>query len=287
MAGKKDAADKKEDIDTATLLRFAKKSLINSVNAGEPAPVQDLERIVDLEERLKKLTNPAPPAEPPDDHRDDEHGIPDRLRIRRRYSMTSAAKDQRKRAANSKKKSESMKGNKNAWKTGEFAQGLLRRAFRPCLSTCPHYPCGLVSGGQSEPGEMCLDKVRFARSLEAVQTAIRSGRLEDLKDLAAVKLAGAMEVVDRLIGDILEDGTLIKSEKFDKMGGVIGHEIVPHPSLFSLHKLFQSLGLSLDQFMITPLAVSKQKIEGKKAKTLADLMSGNFDEADESDESGY
>jgi hypothetical protein len=67
-----------------------------------------------------------------------EYGIPSHLRIPRRpYTMTEAARKQREKAANSPKKSESMKGNRNAWKTGEFAQGLIRQIFRPCKSTFP------------------------------------------------------------------------------------------------------------------------------------------------------
>ena len=203
----------------------------------------------------------------------EEFGIPEELRIKRRpYAMTEAALRQRQDAANSPAKAEAMKGNQNAWKTGEYARGFIRQIFRPCKSTCSRYPCQLIEDGNTVPGESCLDKEEFTRALFAMETAVKSGKADSIKDLAALRIAGVWEVVRMLTEDILTDNTVVKSQKIDKEGNVIGFEVKPHPSLLALAKLVEVSGLTAPEWMVTPRQIAKNDTDEKTNETLATLM---------------
>jgi hypothetical protein len=203
----------------------------------------------------------------------EEYGIPEELRIKRRpYTMTAAALEQRKAASNSPEKAKAMLGNQNAWKTGEHAKGFIRQIFKPCKSTCTQYPCQLIEDGATSPGEACLDKQEFMHCLANMQSAIKSGKVDDIKDMAALRIAGVWEVVRMLTEDILADNTVVKSQKLDKTGKVIGYEVKPHPSLLSLGKLVESAGLTAPEWMVTPRQIAKEDTDKKTSETLATLM---------------
>ena len=204
---------------------------------------------------------------------DEKFGIPEELRIPRRpYTMSQAALEQRKRASTSQAHADAMKGNQNAWKTGEHAQGFIRQIFRPCKSTCTQYPCKLIEEGNTEPGEACLDKEEFMRSLSAMQKAVKEGKAEDIKDLAALRISGVWEVVRMLTEDVLTDNTIVKSQKLNKDGDVIGFEVKPHPSLLALGKLVEVSGLTAPEWMVTPRQIAKNDTDEKANETLATLM---------------
>jgi len=267
---KLDALDK--ELDAGRFRKLYKAKLIQRINSGEVGLIDELEKLRKLEETDPHAAHFRPEGESEETEDEPEYGIPDKLRVKRRpYTMSDAAKAQR---ANLKGKSRARPGNKNAWKHGKFSQGFIRQLFRPCLSTCAQYPCAIVEAGKTDPGEICMDKVQFMQTLEAINTALKSGKLEDFKELAAIRIAGGFEVIQRLISDILEDGTVVKSEKWDKDGKVLGYELKNHPALPFLAKLYEVLNLSPQDFMLTPLVIRKMKTEGKKVKTLADLMSG-------------
>jgi hypothetical protein len=282
--GKKlDELDSTIDYDRARKLYKAK--LVKKINNGDIGLLPELEQLKKLETWDNPTQSPLIKGENPEG--ETEYGIPDKLRVKRRpYTLTPAALAQRKAAASTPAKAEAMKGNKNAWKTGEHAQGLIRQIFRPCKSTCPQYPCSIVSEGETEPGEACLDKAQFVRSIQAVESALKDGKLDDFKAIAAVQIAGGIEVIQRLIADILEDGTVVKSEKWDKEGTVLGYELKNHPALPFLAKLMEAMNMTPQDMMATPLIIKKQKTEEKKAKGLADIMSGfgkNLSGPDEGD----
>lgn len=278
--GKKlDELDSTIDYERARKLYKAK--LVKRINDGEIGLLGELEQLKKLEDRDKSSLLSACAAseggakkEETDETSEPEFGIPDKLRVKRRpYTLTPAALAQRKAAASTLAKAEAMKGNKNAWKTGEHAQGLIRQIFRPCKSTCPQYPCSIVSEGETEPGEACLDKAQFVRSIQAVESALKDGKIDDFKAIAAVQIAGGIEVIQRLIADILEDGTVVKSEKWDKEGVVLGYELKNHPALPFLAKLMESMNMTPQDMMITPKALSKQETEDEGFKGLADVLS--------------
>ena len=117
---------------------------------------------------------------------------------------------------------------------------------------------------------------------------MQNKNFDALQEQASIIIAGGIEVTRRMIAEVLEDGGLVKSEKRDKDGNLF-YEIKNHPVLPFIGKLLEAQHLTLQDFMTTPLIVNKMKTEGKKAKTLADLMSGiSFGkrETEEEDETG-
>lgn len=207
-----------------------------------------------------------PPPQGPE-----EIGIPAGLRVRRRYTMSPEALAQRKAAGNSPAKPESMKGNRNGWKHGRYADGFINK-IKPCKSTCPQYPCSLVSEGEVEPGDDCLDKVEVIQFFRAVHDAVKNKNFDDFNELAALQIANTIKVIDMLIEDIIRDGTVLKREKRDAKDNLIV-EYVTHPSLLALPKLVADLGLNPAEFMITPRAIARDKNERDVGKTLAEMMS--------------
>lgn len=204
----------------------------------------------------------------------EEYGIPENLRIKRRpYTMSAKAMEQRKNAANCDAHSEGMRGNKNAWKTGQFASSFIRQIFRPCKSTCAQYPCQLIHDGDTEPGSECLDKAEVVRNIAAVQRAMKDGNLDDFKDLVSVRLGSMLDILANLQEDIHRDGTIIKSEKWGKDGQLLGYEIKPHPSFMALSDLYKVLNVGAADMMITPKEIARTKTAEKTNETLATLMS--------------
>ena len=80
----------------------------------------------------------------------EEIGIPENMRVKRKYTMSEAALEQRRQAALQPKPG--MAGIRNNFKTG-----VLGRIW-PCKSTCSHFPCVLIDDGATQPGGIVLIK---------------------------------------------------------------------------------------------------------------------------------
>lgn len=202
----------------------------------------------------------------------------ERLRVKRRYTMTEAAMAQRRKAYQNSTGPNTPEGkaisSRNNWKTGQYSRSRILSLGKPCKSTCLHYPCNLVDDGATQPGQQCLDKEYMLSSINAISRALQDGDLTDLKDIVTLQLGGTLQVIDELQASILEYGVYMKSEKIDKEGNVIGHEIKPNPSLLPLSKLLQSAGITMPEFMITPAALEKKKSIDEGVETLADIFRG-------------
>ncbi len=294
----------------------------NKLNEGHVVNAAVIEELSDsehlLEEQIKKIeeqTEEAPgsgpsssqpassgPAEPgaagasledAEETRKDE--LVERMILRpRRYTMTEKARKQRSNAAQSTAHNKALMGNKNAWKTGQFAQGFIRQLFRPCLSSCPNYPCELIDDGESALGHDCPDKAEFIKGLSAIQKAMRTGDLTDLKEIAALRIAGNFELLGNIQQELMATRGVVLSEKLDKEGNVIGHEMKPHPLFLVLPKLTEVTKATASDFMMTPLEIKRQKTEAKKAKALSNFLSdlgmgeapGDEEEVDQAAEEG-
>ena len=219
-----------------------------------------------IEDYVKNQEGTAPPDQP----LEDAIGIPERLRVKRRYTMSEAALEQRKKASQSPAKSEGMKGNRNGWKHGRYADNFLGK-MKPCKTTCPKYPCSLVDENEVSPGDDCLDKVDVVHFFRAVHEAISNKQYDNFNELAALQISNTLVVVDRLIEDILRDGTVVKREKHDATGNLV-IEYVTHPSLLALPKLIADLGLNPAEFLITPRSISKIDDNDKDRNTFAESM---------------
>jgi hypothetical protein len=246
-------------------------SILEDLNKSKKAIQEQIEAL----KAAEATPNTSPPAQ---GEEKDSIGIPERLRIPRSYTMSPEAIDQRKKAAKSPAKSEAMKGNRNGWKTGKYAQGFVQKFVRPCLSTCPHYPCSLVNDGDTEPGGVCLDKAQIIDTFSAIMKSLSEKnnpeRHKDLQEIMALKVGSAMQIADLLMESILRDGPIVKSEVWDKDGNVMGFKIVSHPSLFMLPKMLADLNLSLGDLNVTPRAQAKTDDDEKTNKTLATILGG-------------
>jgi hypothetical protein len=199
-------------------------------------------------------------------------GIPSDLRVKRRYTMSPEALAQRKAASNSPAKAAAMEGNRNGWKHGHFAKNFINK-LKPCLSTCPSYPCSLVENGEVEPGDDCLDKADIISFFRSIHAAVQDKNYESFNDLASLQIANTIKVVEMLVEDVIRDGTVVKRERYDKDGHLSTVEYVPHPSLLALPKLVADLGLNPAEFLITPRSLKRADSEESTANTLAEMMS--------------
>jgi hypothetical protein len=267
-----------EKYDAESIRKYYKARLIRRINKGEIGLIDELEKLKKLEAGEIPSSQAKPSTEPKDNDEDtDEVGVPERLRFRRSYTLTEAALEARKKNAKKSTGPKTEKGKKacakNAWKHGMFAQGFILNKIKPCKSTCPHYPCDLVKDNAVSPGGECLDKAAVIQFFAAIGEAVKNKQYDEFNELAAFTIANQLNILHTLMEDIQRDGTMLKKEKHDKEGKYLGYEVVPHPSLLSLIKLSDSLGITVNEMMITPKAITKQEDNEEGMKTIADLMS--------------
>ncbi|GJQ44271.1 MAG: hypothetical protein EDM77_03720 [Candidatus Jettenia sp. AMX1] len=205
---------------------------------------------------------------------EEEVGIPERLRVKRRYTksenyMSDAAREARSKGG----KARAEKFPAPNWKHGKYAKSFVTGAIKPCKSTCPQYPCDIIEEGKTTPGDACLDKAAVIETYKAIIDAVKHKKLDDFQEIASLTIAQSIQTLQMLLEDVIRDGPTIQSEVFDKHGTVIGHEMKHHPALNVLPKLIADLGMSPQEFMITPKAIAKQGTEEKGIETLGDLLS--------------
>lgn len=206
-------------------------------------------------------------------------GIPEHLRVKRSYTMSPEALEARRRNAQlstGPKTDEGKKASsKNAWKHGLYASSfILGKLGKPCKTTCPQYPCDLVNDGGVSPGESCLDKQFVAEAFEAIIKSAELKSHEDFNHLAALEMAGAIDILRKMKEAIIEDGVVIKSEKVDKDGNSLGFNYLPHPALAIYQKMLVDLGFTPQEFLMTPKEISKAEkgANEEDVATAASLM---------------
>ena len=79
--------------------------------------------------KIGRFLNPTAPAA-----EEEEVGIPHRLRVKCRYTMSAEALEQRRKVTRSPAKAEAMQGNRNAFRHGMYARSFIAK-MRPCKST--------------------------------------------------------------------------------------------------------------------------------------------------------
>ena len=165
---------------------------------------------------------------------------------------------------------------RNAIKLGIHAQRVMNN-LRPCLSTCPEYPCALVTEDATHPGSYCLEKHNFTASLDAIHKAIVDGDHKDFKDLMAVELAAGLEVISSLRDFILTSPVVLhlkKTKITDKNDNVIENEereLKANPALATYQKLLSDMGISFREVLITPKEIARNDIDDKSASAMAVL----------------
>jgi len=116
--------------------------------------------------------------------------------------------------------------------------------------------------------------VFVVQTYEAIMKAVKNKDYDGYNEIAAFNISQSIEVLRMCLEDIIRDGTMVKSEKFDTNGKVIGFEVKPHPSLLVVPKPLAELGMTPQEAMITPRQIARQGSEEEGAQTLADLIGG-------------
>lgn len=213
---------------------------------------------------------------------EEQYGIPETLRVKRKYTLSEEALEARRQNAQKSTGPTSAEGkaicSKNNWKHGGYARSfILGKLGKPCHTTCSQYPCSLVDDGEVRPGQTCLDKSHVAESFEAIIKAIESkGKdSQSFNSLAALEMAGALQILREAKTAILADGIIIKNEKINKEGDVIGFEYVQHPAWGLYCKMLTDLGLTFQDFAMTPREIAKAEkgVDPEDIETAASLMS--------------
>lgn len=272
--------EKKGDISTDDLIKDYKAKIAEKIKSGETKLSGELAKLREIE-RAQELEGKQKDEFPPDgsqleagniEPEEDEIGIPERLRIKRPYHMSEAAIKQRKdRRSKGGKESAKKFPNKNH-KHGMYATKSVT-AIKPCKTTCQKYPCELIAENKVNPGDSCLDMVFVLQTFKAINKAIKDKEYDDFNEIAAMSISQSIEILRMCQEDILRDGTIVKSEKLNTEGKVIGHEIKPHPSMLVLSKLIAELGMTPQEAMITPRQIAKDGNEKELPQSLAGLLS--------------
>lgn len=170
------------------------------------------------------------------------------------------------------------RSSRNAIKHGLYAQSFMS-LMKPCLTTCPEYPCSLVTESRVAPGDHCLEKQHFVELLDAVEKAMRSKDFDDLNDQLAIEVAANMDMVRKLREMVVAIGPLVKSEKETITTGkddfrteTTQREYKLNPALLAIPKLIADMGLTLPAAMLTPQERSRHKIDDKAAENMADKV---------------
>lgn len=221
-----------------------------------------------------------------DDKSKEINGIPENLKIKRPYTLSPKAIEQRRR--NARKASEVMQKNglstgpktkegkeassRNSWKHGQSAASMVLRHRKPCKSTCHQYPCSVVEDGKAKPGGDCMDKEMLIETWNAILSAVKNGEYDDFNAMSAMLLAKNIHIISDIQEAILADGVTVLLGKIDKDGNPIVEDIKLHPGLLALSKLTEALGLTSRDMMITPKEISRSGVVEDGVKTISDML---------------
>ena len=222
-------------------------------------------------------------SESENENKEEQIGIPEDMRVKRRpYTMTDAAHEARKANAQKSTGPVTEEGknasSRNSWKHGLYSSSFITGFLgRPCKSTCDKFEdCSLVSDGKTVPGDSCLDKQFVAEAFDCIITAVQSGEMDGFQGMAALEMAGGIDILRMMKESIIENGVLVKDKKLDKDGKTIGEGFKLNPVLPEYNKMLMNLGFTPGDFNLTPAAVAKvnkNKTDDENTKTLADTLS--------------
>lgn len=121
---------------------------------------------------------------------------------------------------------------------------------RPCTSDCPNRDrCRDYVKGRVFDGDLCKPELR---QIKKWQVAFRQGNSDKIKDDAGA-VAGALAVqVYRLIEQAIIDGAIVETEREGKYGTY--KEKMAHPALQQAANICKTLGINLNDFLMTPKA---------------------------------
>lgn len=247
------------------------------------------------------MTDPTTPAGPPAaarkrDPKPRKDGKPKRqlsereLDQRRWASKLGAAK-----ATGPKTPEGKAISSRNAWKTGasskihqvHFENGLgslVAATGKPCLTTCPKYPCSLVVDEVTRAGGSCLDKQVYVQAFGAIIDAVQSGSMDGVHGLMAAEVSAALQMLHDLRSQIAEQGFVIPIPAITSEGQVItrkdGSEViakyVSNPGYGMVMKTLETLGINLPELLVTPKSQAAAKVDVEKVDAMQTLLGGIF-----------
>jgi hypothetical protein len=121
---------------------------------------------------------------------------------------------------------------------------------RPCTDDCPkRTTCRDFVKGRVADGDLCKPELR---QIKKWQVAFRQGNIEKIKDDAGA-VAGALAIqIYRLIEQAIIDGAVVESTKEGRFGTY--KEKMAHPALQQAANICKTLGINLNDFLMTPKA---------------------------------
>lgn len=198
-------------------------------------------------------------------------------------TMTDAALEQRRSAAALSTGPRTPEGkaasSRNNWKTGEYSaiskadawQRLALSSSKPCKSTCEEYPCSLVEEGVTEPGGDCRDKQVFVEAFDSIITTLQTADAQYSHGLVAAQAAGAVEVLEKLRGEVMKAPIAYKP-LVNKEGEPVGQVPMANPVLAAYVKLLGELGINLPELMATPKAVLAKQDRDEDRDAVRDVF---------------
>jgi hypothetical protein len=190
------------------------------------------------------------------------------------------------------------RSSRNAWKHGlnstvhrahfdNGMQSLIGAVGKPCLTTCPKYPCGLVEGGLTREGGNCLDKQVYVQAFSSIIDAVQSGEMAGVGSLMAAEISAMLQMLNDLRAQIAAQGLVIGIPMTTSDGDLIlrdnGEEVigkyVANPGYAMVLKTLETLGISLPELLATPQAKARAKVEGQKVDAMQTMLGGIFQRA--------
>lgn len=190
------------------------------------------------------------------------------------------------------------RASRNSWKHGMhsavhkgfFENGLgplVAAVGKPCRTTCPKYPCGLVESGETKPGDSCMDKQTYVQAFAAIIDAVENKSMDGMHGLMAAEIASTLQMLHDLKSQVTDLGPMIGIPMIDSEGKVVtrkdGSEVmgkwVPNPGWPVVLKTLEVLGISLPEALATPQSQSKAKVEKDNADAMQQALGGIFQRA--------
>lgn len=184
---------------------------------------------------------------------------------------------------------------RNAWKTGEHSaihrahfdngmKSLLGATGKPCQTTCPKYPCSLVTDELTRAGGTCLDKQVYVQAFGSIIDALENGSMTGVGALMASEVSAALQMLHDLRAQIADQGFVLGIPAINDNGEVItradGTEVmakyIANPGYPLAIRTLEVLGINLTELLVTPRSKAQAKTEDDKVDAMQTMLGGIF-----------
>lgn len=271
-----------EKLSGEYMLKCYKVEVFKKIREGVTGLASEIDRIARLEKTLQE--NPESPEakkEIEDSLNEISYGIPEKLKVKRPYTLSPEALRARQQNAQKStgprteegKARSAQNGKAGGWKHGLYSKSIVRKTFGLCNKQCEKYPCQAVENDETEKGELCLDHDGLPAKIKVLVDAAQNGDIKGVKEINAVLLAMFTEQLERMLLNVHWDGALVKEEMFDKYGTLLGHKLKNHPNIGPIIDGMAKLGITFEDMRLTPKELQRTRDADKDRKTLAEALS--------------